>query len=44
MRQDIIDEVYLRLLRQSPIILKLKGNSTKFFSMRNTKVTSKYCS
>ena len=38
MRQHIVDGVYLRLIRQSPVILKLKGNGATFLTMRTSEI------
>ena len=38
MRQRIVDGMYLRSVRQSPVILKLKDNGTTFLAMRTPEI------
>ena len=38
MHQHIVDGVCLRLVRQSSVILKLKGNCTTFLAMQTTEM------
>ena len=38
MRQHIADGVYLRSVRKSLVILKLKGSGTAFLAMQTTEI------
>ena len=38
MRLCIVDSVYLRLVRQSQVILKLKNNGSTILAVKNTRI------